>query len=233
VRDDCTQRLNDVESQLPTVTFSAKDARGDDVVAVRVTMDGAPFAAELSGVALAADPGVHAFKFEAEGAACVEKQVVLHEGERGRQEKITFADLHAPAAPARESTAAVVTPAAEPSSSWSGQKTVAVALGGVGVVGLVVGVATGAMSFSAWSSSKNECGAGACTNHAQSVSDHDGAVRDATISDIGFIAGGLLAATGVVLFLTAPSASPRTGMDLRIVPGVGRGGGGLGLEGRF
>jgi hypothetical protein len=206
-----------------------------------VSMDGVPLATELSGVALSVDPGVHVFTFESAGATAVEKKLVVREGERDRQERVTFTDLNA-------SAGTMIVPAPLPKpveashGSWGTQKTAAVISGGVGVVGVILGSVMGAMSFSSWSSSKNECGTALCLNRAQALSDHDSAVTDATISDIGFIAGGVLVAGGVVLFLTAPSgtssstssASTRLPIHLvRLVPRLERGGGGGMLEGRF
>src|ERR1700682_5135359 len=37
IREDCAQRLKDVEAAIPTVVFVAKDAAGNDLGAVRVT----------------------------------------------------------------------------------------------------------------------------------------------------------------------------------------------------
>jgi hypothetical protein len=234
VREDCFQRLSDLESMAPTIVFAAKDAAGEDVAAVRVSMDGAPFATELAGAALPVDPGLHTFTFDTDGASTVEKKVVVREGEKGRQERIIFSTLHAPAV-------LVVAPLPPPSvdhattSSWTSQKTAAVVAGAVGLAGVIAGSITGAMAFSRWSSSQSECGDAGCTDRAKALSDHDSASTFATVSDAAFIAGGVLVAGGVVLYLTAPrarSSSSTSGM-LRLVPAVGVGGGGMRLEGRF
>jgi hypothetical protein len=150
VREDCFQRLSDLESMAPTIVFAAKDAAGEDVAAVRVSMDGAPFATELAGAALPVDPGLHTFTFDTDGASTVEKKVVVREGEKGRQERIIFSTLHAPAV-------LVVAPLPPPSvdhattSSWTSQKTAAVVAGAVGLAGVIAGSITGAMAFSRWS----------------------------------------------------------------------------------
>src|SRR5580700_6433528 len=44
VRDDCTQRLAEVDSAMPHIVFSARDPAGNDLVDVKVTIDGAPLA---------------------------------------------------------------------------------------------------------------------------------------------------------------------------------------------
>jgi hypothetical protein len=91
----------------------------------------------------------------------------------------------------------------------------------------------GLMASSSWSKSKDECGsAGNCPNHDASVSDHDSAVSQSTVSTIGIIGGGVLLAAGVVLFATAPK--PKEGApaaSLRVAPSVGPQGGGLVVAG--
>ena len=239
VRDDCTQRLNDLDTATPSVTFAAKDAAGEDLVAVKVAMDGAPIAHTLSGAALRVDPGPHAFTFETSGAATVTKRLVLREGERGRTETVTFADLHSDASPREKRAEGAATPDAG-AKRWGGQRTGAVVLGGAGVAGVVVGAVLGAMSFSAWSSSKAACstGPGGCPDRAKALADHDSAVTDALVSDVGFVAGGLLLAGAVALFVTAPSGdgarSPSsTAVSLGVTPALLPGGGALRFGGSF
>ena len=42
VRDDCTRRLDELESAQPTILFDVKDATGTDLIDVRVSVDGQP-----------------------------------------------------------------------------------------------------------------------------------------------------------------------------------------------
>ena len=67
VREDCGQRLKEVEAALPRLVFAAKDALGHDLGAVRVTIDGEPLLDKLDGSSTTVDPGEHHFTFEAEG----------------------------------------------------------------------------------------------------------------------------------------------------------------------
>jgi len=234
VRDDCAQRLDEVNSALPTVVFAAKDAAGDDVSAVRVTMDGDLVAAELSGAPLEVDPGPHTFLFETPGAAPVERKLIAREGERGRQERVTFPGLHA-ATPGAAPVASGVAPGT--SSSWGAQRSAAIAVGGVGVGGVVAGAILGALSFSSWSASQSACGAVHCVDRPRALSDHDAAVTFATLSDVTFLAGGVLATGGLALFLTAPARAPATAPPasafVRVAPAAGPGGAGVRLEGGF
>jgi hypothetical protein len=58
------------------------------------------------------------------------------------------------------------------------------------------------------------------------MKDHDTATTDATISTIGFIAGGVLAAGGLTLFFVAPKGNAPS-VGLQPTPG------GLLVSGRF
>ena len=93
---------------------------------------------------------------------------------------------------------------------------------GAGVVGLGVGAVTGILAIGKHSTLSNECTNGTCGAGAQN--DLDSYHSMGTISTIGFVAGGVLAAGGLVIFLTAPhaaSSAPTTG--LRLTPFVGPG----------
>ena len=142
VRDDCVQRLKGVEDATPTVAFGAKDGSGRDLVEVQVAMDGAPFAGRLDGAALAVDPGAHEFVFQTPGGEPLTKTFVIREGEKDRHEVVVLGP-----APAVSTTEPAVgaggPPGVEGQSRWSGQKTLALVVGGAGVVGLGVGGAFG------------------------------------------------------------------------------------------
>jgi hypothetical protein len=90
VRDDCTQRLDDLERIQPTIVFDAKDGAGNDLSDVRVSMDGKPLVGRLDGTAVAVDPGPHAFTFEVSGQPSVTKGFVLKEGEKLRRERVVI-----------------------------------------------------------------------------------------------------------------------------------------------
>jgi hypothetical protein len=96
VRDDCTQRLDELERVQPTIVFDAKDGAGNDLVDVRVTMDGKPLAGKLDGAALLVDPGAHSFSFEVVGLPAVTRSFVLKEGEKSRRERIAMPTARSP-----------------------------------------------------------------------------------------------------------------------------------------
>jgi hypothetical protein len=84
VKKDCADQVADLEKRSPTVVIRAKDKAGQDLVAVKVTADGAPLTEQLDGHSIPLDPGVHTFRFETAGADPIEQKVVLAEGEKDR-----------------------------------------------------------------------------------------------------------------------------------------------------
>lgn len=91
----------------------------------------------------------------------------------------------------------------------SHRRTYAVATIGVGGAGLVTGIVFGALARSKWNAAKAICG-GSTTCATQDEADAAGklgaqARSRATLSTIFSIAGGAVAAAGVVLYVTAPS----------------------------
>ena len=94
------------------------------------------------------------------------------------------------------------------------QKKIAIGAGALGVAGLVLGGVTGVLTLGKVADSNKTCaklGDGTFRCDGPGGALRDDAKSLATISTIGFIAGGVLAAGGVVLWLTAPSgAAPAT-----------------------
>jgi hypothetical protein len=235
VRAECEQHLVAVNSQVPTLVFEAKDAAGNDLSAVTVTMDGKPLADRLEGTAISLDPGTHSFHFVSAGHAPVDKSFVLQEGEKGRRERIVFgagvaaaggAAIVAPVASAKgdEARPAGDADKGSASSSWGPLKTVGIVVGGVGIVGLGIGTAFGLMA----SSDKNNANcdaAGQC--NAGPLSD---ARNHANVSTVGFVAGGVLLAAGVGLVVFGPKG--RAG-SVQVAPAVAAGSGGIVLGGSF
>jgi hypothetical protein len=207
VRDDCTQRLDELERVQPTIVFEVKDASGSDVLSVKVEVDGQPLADKVSGTALKVDPGEHAFTFRTEGRTPLMRTFVIHEGEKDRRERIEFSAARSEV----------------PSSSTSPvghelgtRKVLALTAGGVGVAAIVAGSVFGVLSTSAASPTS-------CLNHAQALSDHSTAATDGAVSTVAFVVAGALIVTGVVLFFLPPSARERASGRLLFAPTAGMG----------
>lgn len=130
VRGDCAQWMSEVAAAIPTVVLAARDPRGQDVLAARAWVDGAPVVQGLDGKALEIDPGVHKFRFEAAGAS-VEQLVVIREGEKNRAITATLGT--AATAPPPDAPGVVPARPAPRPSAWTW------ALGGVGLVALGLG----------------------------------------------------------------------------------------------
>ena len=239
VRDDCAQRLNELERLQPTIVFDVKDGDGVDVSGVSVTVDGQPLTDRLEGLALKVDPGEHAFTFTAAGHPAVTRSFVLKEGEKDRRERIVLESAAVPPAapsptPTPTSPAPTAVPAEATPAGMSTMKVLGLTTGAVGVAGLAVGGIFGALTIAAVNQQKTDCSsASTCSNRAQALSDHSTVSTDSTVSDVGFIAGGALLALGAVLFFTAPSSSAAPTSGLVIMPAPSRGGGGLSLVGEF
>ncbi len=80
---------------------------------------------------------------------------------------------------------------------------------GLGGAGLAVGAITGGLALSKHSSLVSQCSGGHCydTQKAALSGDVDSYHTLGTVSTAGFIAGGVLAAGGLVLVLTSPKGS--------------------------
>ena len=230
VKAECASRIADVDKAMPTLVLAATDGSGNDLRDVKVTMDGTPLLTTLDGRPVSIDPGSHVFHFEAAGQPPVDKTLVLREGEKDRSEVVMIGTP--PPAPASASSPP---PEATPRPSWwTTQRTLAVVAGGVGVAGLVVGSVFGGLAMSDQSQEKSNCSTSGCPNRGQANADFTTGGQNATVSTIGFVAGGVLVAAGAVLFFTAHDApaAPATGR-LYLAPSTAPGASGLLLGGTF
>jgi len=105
----------------------------------------------------------------------------------------------------------------------SGWRIAAFTIGGVGVAGLALGGISGGLVASKTGDANAHCPSKACD--ATGWAAINDAKTFATISTIGFIAGGALVATAVILFVVAPHATRKMGFAPIVGPSfVGIGG---------
>jgi len=248
VRDDCAQLLDDLGRKLPSMVFEAHDGTGADVTAVRVRIDGQPLAERLDGTAIAVDPGEHTFTFDSSGRATVTSKLVIREGDRGRRERITFAAAApppiVPAVVSRPPTSPTDTDsppkdespldAAPSRTTTSTLRYVGYVAGGLGIVGLGFGAIFGLRASSKLSDSKKDPDGTGCDSQdfcgdagKQARGDAQSA---ATLSTVGFVAGGALLAAGIALVVFGRSSTSTTAT---LAPMVGINSGGAFLHGRF
>jgi hypothetical protein len=210
-----------------------------------ILRDGVPVTREELGLAVPVDPGDHAVVVSAPGHA--PRTLNAHVGPESPTATVRIDSLDeapatapspSPAPPPTPATTEPAQPGAEqPTSEDSSKTRRLLGLGaiGVGVVGIGVGTVFGFLAKSKLDSSNGgsspPCNAqDQCTQAG--LDDRKSAESFATVSTIGFIAGGVFAAGGVVLFLTAPPpASTSTGLTLSPAPLTG--GAGALLSGSF
>jgi hypothetical protein len=83
IRKDCIQWLTESQNAQPSVVFSVRHD-GADLSRVEISCDGRVVARIADGKSVAIDPGPHVFVFRAQGFLPIEKQLIVHEGERNR-----------------------------------------------------------------------------------------------------------------------------------------------------
>jgi hypothetical protein len=195
-----------------------------------VVRDGAEVSQASWGVEIPVDAGSHVVEASAPGHKAWKANVTV--AKDGDRVEVVVPKLEreasAAAAPIPPPKAPPPPPSHAEAGGGSSQKTIGYVLGAVGVVGVGVGAVTGLMAIG-----KNNDAKGVCPNDGpcgsrEAVDSADSAKSLATVSTIGFVAGGLALAGGAVLILTAPSA--RGGSERSARPraplGDARGGGG-------
>jgi hypothetical protein len=236
--EEAQRELAALTPRVPGVVINVK---GTD--AVRVTLDGNEVPSAAFGVKRLADPGKHVVRALAVGFSPAEAAVTLTEGKveavtlelkpgpGGPTELPGQGPAGGPAGPVAGPGGGAVVVAPVDTSAPTRRKVGFVGIG-VGAAGLIVGAITGGMALSKHSSIAGHCPNGVCPSssqytQAQFNSDLSSYNTLGGVSTAGFIAGGVLAATGIILVATAPR-SVQTGS---ISPVIGAGY--LGAQGRF
>ena len=227
-----------LESKLSRVQISATTP----VEGMIIKRDGAFVSTSEWGVAIPADPGSHTlevsapqrktwtatFTVSADGATT---PVVIPTLE-------VTVDATPPGTPAASpavTTPVVSTPPPKEGGATSGgmstQKTIAIVVGAVGVVGIIVGTVEALSAKSSFNDSLSHClstDQNMCD--ATGVSQRNDARRAGNVATVGFGVGALGLVSGVVLWLTAPSsiAASRTASrtetttaSIHVVPTLG------------
>ena len=206
INNKCVPWLAQVQKAMPTIVIVAHDPEGAQISAVRVSVDGTLLAATLDGRDLEVDPGEHEILFEHEGAQPVTQTVLVQQGVKNRFVEVIFEPVPIQLADPEAPTAHVATPRPPPQprvvdaelrdegaiSPWF---YVGLGLAGAGVT---VGAIAGGVAASEHASLETECAAGSC-----SADDIAAAERIAHVSTVGFVAGGVGVALGLVALLVS------------------------------
>jgi hypothetical protein len=214
-----------LETKLERITISVTAP----LQGLLVRRDGITIDAAAWGSALPVDPGKHLIEASAPGKKTFSIEVTT----AGPGKPVTVeiqALLDAPIEPA---PLAAPRPLAPPADSGAGRRVAAYVTGGVGVAGIVVGAVMGSMARSKWNEAQMQHCRTSTLCDAEGVDLVSGAQTGATVATIGFIAGGALLATGVVLFATALPKRPATTGRLVLSPMLAPTQGGLSLRGSF
>ncbi len=228
IQQDCSGWLIDVENGMPTVVVTAKDRAGADLFDVKVTVDGKPLASKLDGRAEPMDPGPHAFHFDGADGSTLDRQVMVREGEKNQEIAVVLGPTPpTPAAPPPTAPAPDAGATQDTGGSVLPWKTIGWIAGGVGIVGLGVGATFGVIAL-------HDKGTAGCNADEVCKTGTTSAIKTSSlVSDIGWIAGGVLLASGAALVLWAPSGQERAPTAIRVAPSLVAGGAGAMVGGAW
>ena len=248
VRDDCVERLRQVQAAIPTVVFLLRDPDGIDVGSSAVTeMDGAPLPAVLDGTPIPVDPGDHTFKFTVAGRPPATRRISLRAGERLRRDVQLKAEPSRGSTPPEGAAAGVVEPAQAPESpvatpapvgppapetpgtegrAGGGARVAGFAALGAGGAGLLLSAIFGAVAIGKKSALLKACPDHQCPQSQQSEIDS---------FDGNLVAGNVALAVGLVgvgvgsglLFLWPSASKATTPVASTVTPWLGVGAAGL------
>lgn len=210
------QRAAALEPKLSKLTLVAPTPAP---AGLHITCDGKDVASTDLGTAQPIDPGKHTITVEAAHAKRTEQTVEVPDAGNASVVLVVQEEKVAPPPPPPEE-----------SNPGTPMRIAGGAIGGVGLVGIVVGSVFGVIASSKLSESND-------ANHcdAQNTCDSTGlALRSqakdaATISTIMFIAGGVALAAGITLFVLAPKSKS----TVAFVPGIAPSGAFGSFVGRF
>lgn len=198
-KTEAAKELEQLRPRIPNLVI-----RVDSGANVSVSLDGKDVPPSLLGEEHPLNPGAHQLVARRGGEQKTEA-VNIAEGER---KEVTLRFDEPAATPSARLPLVSEPPSSAPAGSVGSSRTLAFVALGLGGAGLVLGGVSGALAMSKKSSLDDDdehCRNDQCV---YAVEDDVSSLRTfRTVSTIGFIAGGALAATGVVLLLTHESPS--------------------------
>lgn len=207
VRSQCVAWLKHVEEQIPSVVFVAEED-GRPIDDVSVQSRGVLLVSRLDAKPVDLDEGVYTFVFERPNGAKVEVPIHLRVTSKRVEVRARFTKpvtLEPPKPAAAPPVRAPLAPPAPPTAA-SPLRWVGLAAVGLGAIGLGVGGYFGVRAAGKQSDAN-------CPNNLCGPGSDPAALRDAKsagdTATVFFVAGGLLAAAGITLYLVAPKGSER------------------------
>jgi len=204
--DLATERAAALESRLSMLTIRAI-AGSEEATGLEIRRDGVPVQPAELGTPIPLDPGPHTVEAVAPGKQKWASTVQLADAAKldVNVPALTPVPGNASAPTKAETSKPVEPPPPEAASSGSAQRTTAIVVGAVGLVGLGVGTVFGIGASSKWSEAKSGCTAYPYGCSADALDAKSSGQSKATISTVGFIVGGAAIAGATVLWFTAPS----------------------------
>ena len=228
LQGDCARLGEELDRIVPSVSFGARNSHATDLPNTTVYVDDVLVATRLDdGKSYDFDPGKHTVRFLHDGKETSLK-VILNQGERGRVLVATFVDVRQAPSPSSASSAGD----APPSLPSPKRNAFPLVLAGVGAAAVAGGTTLLAIELgrvpSSCSLSTRECAA----------APGDAAFTDAhaamSLANVGIgigIGGVVLLVTGIVWYVSQPTASPTDSTSARAIsPWKGRGAHGLSVS---
>lgn len=232
-----TRRAAELEPKLEHMTLSVKaPALGLAVKRGGVVIDPGAW-----GTALPVDPGTHRVEASASGKTPFSVEVeTAGPGQTVTVEIPPLADARSGVMLAPTARGPIRTPKPAPAAASphnddgaSTRRALALAAGGVGLAGVVVGSIFGLSASSKWSDAQDlHCRTDTLCD-GEGVALTSDAKTAATTSTVGFIVGGAGVAAGVTLFLTTLGKRSPSASKLLVAPAIASSGSGVEVRGRF
>jgi len=223
IQGDCAKYAEELDRLVPSVSFSARDARSGDLPNTTVYVDDVLIANRLDdGKSYDFDPGKHVIRYVHDGKETVLK-VVLNQGDKGRTLVATFASENAPV-PASADDARALPPQPK-------RPAFPLVVAGLGAAALVTGGVLMAIGMhdvpSNCSMSTKECAA------APGDKSFDEASKGVGMANLGLgvgLGGAAVLVGGLIWYFTQSPTPPSTSAALKtplLAPWVGREAGGV------
>jgi len=206
--DDGRAELAALSPRIPSLVIQVRGA-----VASRVTLDGVEVPAAVLGIKRPVEPGRHTIRALARG---FKPSVAAVDVAEGSTESVALDFVAAP--PGVSDGVDDAGPGAG-RSRGAPQKTAGIVVLSAGAAGLAIGAVAGGIAAADHSNLIAQCGSPRCPSSQQSSV--DGYHTAGAVSTGAFIAGGILAAAGVVVVLTVPKATVSPSVGLGFVGVVG------------
>lgn len=208
---DAASELPQLTARIPLLIVQVTGSSDPNLL---ITLDGAPFQNALLGEQRPVNPGEHRLeahlgeRHAEQSVTLAEAQhrtVVLHLSGAASETVLSAAPALNSAEPRASEKSAPGEPPADQRESRGIQPTLGYVALAVGGAGLVVGTVAGVLAIGKKNKIDDsaDCKAGNCLPAMRSTVDSLNSLR--SVSTIGFVTGGVFAAAGVGLLLTAPS----------------------------